>query len=185
MPFIVPLHLHPGGKLQPYLPSALLIIKLLTLALHEPRREILIMPKHQLRVKQPLQPLNHLQTPYPRIMVSCQPPMRMTQLIVLRDMELVCRPDPGPALLKVDLHHAQPRGVPWRMMQRDTLVQVKVLLGEGVPFEFVERHIAREVNSQIGACPDGPARVLEFLFVHVDGDVGAHEGLQAPGVVEM
>ena len=143
------------------------------------------MPKNQLGIKQPLQSLDHLQAMNPCIMISGQPPMGVTQLIILRDMELIGRPDPRARLFEIDLHHDQPRCMSWRVVQRDTLEQIHMLLMKGIPFQLGQIHVSGEIDSQIGTRGNRPARVLEFLFMHVDWHVGAHEVLKPAGMIEM
>lgn len=65
------------------------------------------MPKDERSPKQPLQSLDHLQTPPPSIMIPHQPSMRRLILIILPDMKLVTHPEEHPILFY--LHYAQPR----------------------------------------------------------------------------
>lgn len=91
------------------------------------------MPKDQPRIKMPLQPANHKQTAIPSVMIPCQATMRMTQLIILRNMELIRRPDKRAILLEIDLHDAQSWRMTRGMVDRDTLVKVQVRIWESVP----------------------------------------------------
>ena len=143
------------------------------------------MPKHQLRIKQPLQPLDHLQTLDPRVVIPGQPAVRVTQLVVLRNVELIRRPDPRAALLQIHLHDDQPRGMARTVVKSNPLIEIEVVFSEGIPLQLVQRHVSRQIDAEVRARADGPARVLEFLFVHVDGHVGVHEVFEAAGVVEV
>lgn len=143
------------------------------------------MAEDQRRPKQPLQTLDHLQTLDPCIMIPRQPSMGVTQLIVLRNVELVRRPDPGSALLEVHLHDAQPGRVAWRVVQCDPLVQVQMVFREGVPLEALQVHVPWQIDTEIRAGSYSPACMLEFLFVHVYGDTGVEEVLEPTGVVEV
>ena len=60
-----------------------------------------------------------------------------------------------------------------------------MLFVEGLPVEFLEIHVVAEIHAEISFGRDGPARVLEFFFVHVDGDFGVDEMLQSTRVVQM
>lgn len=93
-----------SGYLYSPLPFTALLIELLRLDILG--RNILVMPKNQLRIKQPLQSADHIQTAIPRVVVASQAPMRMCQLIVLRDVKLVRRPDERAIFLQVDLQNA-------------------------------------------------------------------------------
>lgn len=143
------------------------------------------MPKNELSIKHPVQPLNHLQTLNPRIMIPRQPTVRMTQRIILRDVELIARPDERPILFQIDLHDNQPGAMSRTEMQRDTLEQIQMVIVKGRPIQFFEVHVIRLVDAEVGLCGDGPARVLELCFVYVDGDVGAHEMFESAGVVQV
>lgn len=74
------------------------------------------MPQHNLRMRPLLQPPDHLMTPNPRIVISCQPPLRYAVRIILLDMILIARKDPRPTLFQIHLHDGQSRGVSRRMM---------------------------------------------------------------------
>lgn len=144
-----------------------------------------IMPKHQLGVEQPLQPADHVQTADPGVVVARQPAMRVAELVVLLDVELVRRPDEGAVLLEVDLHDHQPRRVARRVVQRDALRQVEVVVVERRPLQLLQVHVVRQIHAQVRPRGHSPACVLELLLVHVDGHVRADEVLQPARVVEM
>lgn len=75
------------------------------------------MPQHNPRPRPPRQPLNHLMTPTPRLMIPRQPPLRYVILPILLNMVLITRENPGPGFLQVDLHDAQPGRVSRRVVQ--------------------------------------------------------------------
>lgn len=60
-----------------------------------------------------------------------------------------------------------------------------MLLVEGVPLQSRQVHVAGEVDAQIGTRGDRPARMLEFLFVHVDGHTAVQEVLEPACMVEV
>ena len=62
------------------------------------------MPKDQRGVEHSLQFLDHLQTPEPRIVITGQPAVRMSHLVVFRDVELIRRIDERTILLQIHLH---------------------------------------------------------------------------------
>lgn len=111
--------------------------------------------------------------------------MRMAQLIIFRNVELVGRPDPRARLLEVHLHDDQPRRVSRRVVQGDALKEIEVVVVKGVPLQVCQVHVAREIDAEIRACRDSPAGVLEFHFVHVDGDIGAGKVLKPARMVEV
>lgn len=145
----------------------------------------LVMPVDQFRLEQPFQLLDHLVRPNPRVVVSRQPTMRMRQVVVLRNVVLISSPDIRPVFLQIHLHDAKAWGVAGRVVDGDTLAEVEVVVGEGVPFQFREVHVGGEVDAEVGASAYGPAGMLEFFFMDVDGGVGTHEVFEASSVVEM
>lgn len=86
----------------------LFIIRLLVDQLE---RNVLVMSKYQACVVQPLKPTNHVQTAIPSGMISRQPAMRMTKLIVLGHVELIRGPDERTVIGKIDLHDTEPRSM--------------------------------------------------------------------------
>jgi len=54
-----------------------------------------------------------------------------------------------------------------------------------IPLESFQVHVVAEVNAKVCTCGYGPASMLEFFLVNVNGDVCAHEMFQATGVVKM
>jgi hypothetical protein len=92
------------------IPSDSLLIVLLRT--YQSGRNLLVMTVHQLGLEQSLQPLDHLQTLDPSVMVAGQPAVRVGQLIVLGDVELIGGPDERPVLFQIHLHDAQARRVP-------------------------------------------------------------------------
>ena len=71
------------------------------------------------------------------------------------------------------------------MVQGNSLEQVQVVVGECIPLESLQVHVVAEVNTKVCACGYGPASMLEFFLVNVNGDICAHEMFQATGVVKM
>ena len=82
---------------------------------------LLVMPQDDLCLRAPCKHLNHLVASHPVVMVSGQPALRMTILIVLPDMVLIGGKDPCPGLGQVDLQDAETRGVARRMAQGEAL----------------------------------------------------------------
>jgi len=60
-----------------------------------------------------------------------------------------------------------------------------VVVGKCIPLESLQVHVVAEVNTKVCTCGYGPASMLEFFLVDVNGDVCAHEMFQATDVVRM
>lgn len=75
--------------------------------------------------------------------------------------------------------------MPGRVVQRDSLIQVEVVLCEGLPIQLLQVHVMVYIDTQIGAGRYSPTGMLELFFVHVNRYICPHEVLQASGVVEM
>ena len=144
---------------------------------HQSARRLLVMTIYQLRLEQALQPLDHLQTLDPSIVIARQPAVRVRQLIILRNVELIRGPDERPILVQIHLHHTQPRRMARRVVQSDALKQVEVLIRKGVPLEALQVHVVAQVNTEVCTGGDGPASVLELFLVDVDRHVCADEML--------
>lgn len=127
---------------------------------------IMTMPQHHLRPRPPRQPLDHLMTPAPRLVVPSQPPLRDIVLPILLHMVLIARENPTPGLGKVDLHDAQAGRVPRRVMQVYALRDLEVRAVEGHPVE-IEGEVVREVDAEVGFGGDGVEGVFEFELVGV------------------
>lgn len=155
------------------------------LLLHQRLRDVLIMSKNQSRPEQPLQPLNHLQTLDPGIVVPGQPSMRMTEFVILRDVELIRGPDESPVVFKIDLHNYQAWRMARGMVQCNALEEIEMVFGKGIPFQTFEVHVVTQIDAQVSLGGDGPAGVLEFFFVDIDRHVCVDEVLEPAGVVQM
>ena len=57
--------------------------------------------------------------------------------MVLGDVVLVGRPDICAVFLQIDLHHTQPRRMSRRVVYRDALAQIEVVVGECIPLQLV------------------------------------------------
>jgi hypothetical protein len=77
------------------------------LFLHILRRHTLVMSKYELRVEQSLKSADQMQTPIPSSMIASETTLRMSELIVLDNMELIGGPNKSTILLKVNLKHTQ------------------------------------------------------------------------------
>lgn len=104
-------------------------------------------------------------------MVTRKPSVWVAHLVVLGNMELIGGKDVCPVLFEIDLHYAQAGGVTGRMVEGDTLKQIKVRIVEGLPIECFERHIVGHIHTEIGPCGYCPAGMFEFFFVDVDWDI--------------
>lgn len=111
--------------------------------------------------------------------------MWMSLRIVLCNMELIGCPDEGSVVFEIDLHDAQTGSVSGREVESDALAKVKVVIGEGVPVQLVQSHVAREVDTKVSPRGDRPASVLEFFLVDVNWHIGANEMLEATSVIEV
>lgn len=78
-----------------------LVIELLRL--FEFQSNILVMPKNQLGVVEPLQPTNRVQTAIPSVMIPRKRSMRMSYLIILLYMKLIRSPNKRTVVFQVDL----------------------------------------------------------------------------------
>lgn len=75
-------------------------------------RNILVMPKNQFRVVEPLQPLNRVQTAISRVMIPCKRSMRMFRFIVLLGIELIRSQYKSPIVFQGSEDHTGPDYVP-------------------------------------------------------------------------
>jgi hypothetical protein len=104
---------------------------------------------------------------------------------MLPNMKLIRRPNPHSTLLQIDLHSTQPRRMPRHQPHRHPLRHLPHILVKRLPVQLLQIEVVRQVHTCIRTCGGGPACVFELGFVHVDGDVGADEVLEAAGVVEV
>lgn len=79
------------------------------LLIDELSRNIHVMAEDQPGIKESLKSTDHVEAAIPCIMISRQPSMGMTKLIVLRNVKLVRSPDEWPIICEVDLHDTQSR----------------------------------------------------------------------------
>ena len=70
-------------------------------------------------------------------------------------------------------------------MDRNSLEELEVVVRERLPLELSEVHVVSEIDSQVHASGNGPAGMLEFLFVDVDWDIGTHKVFEATGMIKM
>lgn len=143
------------------------------------------MAEDQLRIEKSLKTTNHVQTPEPSIVVPRKSTMRMPELVILSNMELVRSPDKSAIFLEIHLHDNKTWRVAWRMIQCDTLEEIKLRLVECLPFQSFQGHVVREIYSEICLRGYSPAGVLELFFVDINRNVGVYEVLKAACVVEM
>ncbi len=104
------------------------------------------MSKNHLRIRLPLQRLNHLMTPNPIIMIPRQPPLRLIRPEILSHMILIRRTEPSPRIGHVDLHHTESGGVAWGMDHVDPCRELEVGAGERLPVLF-EGEVFGEVDT--------------------------------------
>lgn len=142
------------------------------------------MPQHHFPPRPPHQPLNLLMAPHPTIVIPRQPPLRHIILKVLLHMVLIARENPRPAVLHINLQDAQPRRMPRGMMDVQARRNLVVAAVERHPAD-VEGHVVRQVDARVGTGGDGVEGVFDLQLVHVDGDVGVAEEIEAAGVVEV
>lgn len=113
----------------------------------------------------------------PRVVVARQPSMRVAQLIVLCNVELVGGPNESAVLLEVHLHDTESRSVSGGVVEGDALVEIEVRLGKRVPFQLVQAHIVGKIDTQVSSSSYSPAGMLELFLVHIDRDIGSNEML--------
>jgi hypothetical protein len=131
-------------------------------------RDLLVMPVHQRRLEQLLQPIHHGRTTHPSVMIPGKPALGMLGLVVFFDVILVRGEDECAVPLEVDLHDAQAWRVPGGVVEGDALRELEVGVGEGLPVECGQIHVGGEIDAEVCARGDAPAGVLEFGFVDVD-----------------
>lgn len=91
------------------------------------------MPKDHLSISPLLDPLDHLVTPPPVVMVSGQPALRLISKEILLDVILIGRSNPRPGFFEIELHNRQTWCVTGRMMQGYPLGEFEALTAEGRP----------------------------------------------------
>lgn len=118
-------------------------------------------------------------------MISSQPTLRNTWLIILHNMRMVTDEQESSIVLQVQLQSNQPIGVTGEVVKRDTLGEINSAIVEGLPVELVNAEVVREVYASIGTGCTGEEGRFEFTFVNPDGDVCFAEVLEASGVVKV
>jgi hypothetical protein len=106
------------------------------------------MPENHFRLGTLLQHMYLLIAPHPVVMISSQPPLRHTLIIVLVDVVHVSGKYPSSRFREINLHDAETRCVTRRMMHIDARSDLQEISRKGLPVQ-VKAHVFGQVNPEI------------------------------------